>query len=209
MGINVVISQIAFMLKELNLLILLYTNRQYVKMDNCYQYSPLPGTRSIRILKLHPANDVDAPICCDLEEVSLDDSPSYGAVSYAWDGQERSVSVWCGEQRLSTTPNCAAFLRHYREPHKPMMAWADSLCIDQSSVTERNQQVALMGDVYKGAERVYVWLGEGDPVTEKAINTLRDMVDITHFNLKQLARSVTENPIKVIHDRAEGLKRSM
>ena len=178
-------------------------------MDECYQYNPLPDTRSIRILRLHPANEVDAPICCDPEEVLLDDGPSYGAVSYSWDGQERTVPVWCAGQRLTTTPNCAAFLREYREPDKIMTVWADSLCINQSSISERNQQVALMGDIYKRAQRVYVWLGEGDPVTAKAINTLRAMVDITHLDVKKVARSAIEGPIKVIHDRVEELKRSM
>jgi hypothetical protein len=40
--------------------------------------------------------------------------------------------------------------------------WIDSICIDQTSMEEKNHQVALMGDIYKMAEKVDIWLGAGD-----------------------------------------------
>jgi hypothetical protein len=40
--------------------------------------------------------------------------------------------------------------------------WIDAICIDQTSVLERNHQVQMMREIYCNAESVYVWLGEED-----------------------------------------------
>lgn len=37
--------------------------------------------------------------------------------------------------------------------------WIDALCIDQSSILERNHQVRQMGAIYSNAVQVDVWLG--------------------------------------------------
>ncbi|VUC31425.1 unnamed protein product [Clonostachys rosea] len=36
---------------------------------------------------------------------------------------------------------------------------ADAICINQADVVERNQQVAIMGDIYAEADQVYIWFG--------------------------------------------------
>jgi len=36
----------------------------------------------------------------------------------------------------------------------------DSVCIDQSSIAERNHQVALMADIYRKCKRCLIWLGQ-------------------------------------------------
>jgi hypothetical protein len=41
--------------------------------------------------------------------------------------------------------------------------WIDTLCIDQSSDSEKNHQVAQMGRIYSEAERVVAWIGMEDP----------------------------------------------
>ena len=41
----------------------------------------------------------------------------------------------------------------------PALFWVDSLCINQEDVPERNQQVALMADIYGKAGTVAIWLG--------------------------------------------------
>lgn len=37
--------------------------------------------------------------------------------------------------------------------------WVDQICIDQNSVEEKNQQVALMGEIFQHAEETIAWLG--------------------------------------------------
>ncbi|KAF1828452.1 hypothetical protein BDW02DRAFT_512252, partial [Decorospora gaudefroyi] len=34
------------------------------------------------------------------------------------------------------------------------------LCIDETSIPDRNQQVALMGEIYNKCQRVLIWLGQ-------------------------------------------------
>jgi hypothetical protein len=39
--------------------------------------------------------------------------------------------------------------------------WIDAICINQDSEEERSQQVQLIGDIYKTAQQVLIWLGKG------------------------------------------------
>ena len=43
--------------------------------------------------------------------------------------------------------------------------WIDSLCINQADLAERSAQVHIMGDIYRSATNVFVWLG-GDELGE-------------------------------------------
>lgn len=49
--------------------------------------------------------------------------------------------------------------------------WIDQLCIDQSSIDEKNHQVAQMGAIFSEAIEVLVWLGKGTDGTEEAVRT--------------------------------------
>lgn len=42
------------------------------------------------------------------------------------------------------------------------MLWIDAICINQSDIKEREEQVARMAHIYKRARRVVVWLGDTD-----------------------------------------------
>ncbi|KAH8587148.1 heterokaryon incompatibility protein-domain-containing protein [Bisporella sp. PMI_857] len=128
-----------------------------------YEYISLAEKRFIRVLKLKPGNSGD--LCCDLIPVSLDKLPKYEALSYSWDSQELTGRISCHGKQLSVTPNCEAALRRLRLQWDSRLLWIDAICIDQSSVVERNQQVAHMGEIYTMAKRVVVWIGEGSPET--------------------------------------------
>jgi hypothetical protein len=40
--------------------------------------------------------------------------------------------------------------------------WVDAICIDQMSIAEKNKQIPLMGDLYRRAEQVLMWLDLSD-----------------------------------------------
>lgn len=63
-------------------------------------------------------------------------------------------------QTIPIQTNLASALRRLRKPDECRKIWIDLLCINQENLTERNQQVALMGEIYAQAEAVRVWLGE-------------------------------------------------
>ena len=144
---------------------------------------PLSSPRSIRILTLHPTADPTARISCDLKEVSLDEKPRYSALSYTWGGESLIYPVFCAGALLLTTNNCFDALIQLREHDTPKVLWIDSLCIDQTLTTERSQQVAMMGEIYKNAESVVAWLGASDGPTINAmmlIEHLMTTVDVNH-----------------------------
>lgn len=70
--------------------------------------------------------------------------------------------------------NLWTFLKCLQEcDGKPFVMWIDAICVDQNNISERNQQVQLMSDIYSNASRVCVWLGE-DPLGDlRLFETLR------------------------------------
>jgi hypothetical protein len=55
--------------------------------------------------------------------------------------------------------------RYWREnrQEEELLLWADQICIDQSNLTERADQVGMMGDIYSSAEQVLICLSvQGD-----------------------------------------------
>jgi len=55
-----------------------------------FKYSPLPGPRSLRLLKIERDADVDegGPTYCKMETFFFADRPKYVALSYTWDEPE-------------------------------------------------------------------------------------------------------------------------
>src|ERR1700712_3032416 len=132
-----------------------------------YKHTPLPPTRTIRILILHPSFTSHSPIQCSLQLLDLTASSSarhqYEALSYVWGSPIGDQPIICDGETLLVTPNCLSALRHMRRRWRTRRLWIDSICIDQTSTEEKNHQVALMGDIYKMGEKVVIWLGAGDP----------------------------------------------
>ena len=131
-----------------------------------YKHQSLGQGKHIRVLILHPSRDFQAPVTCSLREISLeakaDKACFYDALSYVWGSPTGDREIICDGQTLMVTDNCLTALRYLRPKKKARTLWVDAICIDQSSINERNHQVKLMGDVYKLARRVLIWLGEGD-----------------------------------------------
>jgi hypothetical protein len=129
-----------------------------------YQHTPLQLDRFIRVLKLHASSDGN--LNCSLLPVSLDKLPKFEALSYAWGEQTFAHHITCNGKVLDITANCEAALRRLALPKKSRLLWVDSICIDQTSIPERNQQVKLMGEIYGSAQRVLIWLGKGTPQSD-------------------------------------------
>lgn len=46
-----------------------------------------------------------------------------------------------------------------RRKKEGILVWVDALCIDQQNKDERATQVRLMGQIYRGAASVAIWIG--------------------------------------------------
>lgn len=132
-------------------------------MAERYKHGPLLSRRSIRILILLPSPR-DSALNCLLKDVSLDDQVEYEALSYAWGDEDPTgrTSITCCGKRIPITPNCSTALIHLRREDRPRTLWIDAICIDQTSVHEKNHQIPLMGDIYRNAKYTLMWLGEED-----------------------------------------------
>jgi hypothetical protein len=86
---------------------------------------------------------------------------------------------------FAATSNLVAYLRRARkffresgdcarsDPH-----WIDAICINQSDVAERNQEVRRMDTIYNSASMAVGWLGPSDEDTSRAMTLARDMFEL-------------------------------
>ncbi len=98
-------------------------------------------------------------IQCLLLHSSPDDI-QYNALSYEW-GEPRdddpTIIVDGHETRIRR--NLFECLKHVRFEDEDRYIWIDALSIDQSNTEERTHQVEMMGEIYRKAESVIVWVG--------------------------------------------------
>jgi hypothetical protein len=141
-----------------------------------YQSHPLPpGSRCIRVLDILPGPETlypdNKPIGCVLRTISLDDQPLFTALSYVWgnDPPGRQYFVECAESKLQVTLNCYSALRHLQRKLGQLTIWVDAICINQTDLAEKAEQIPLMGDIYSMADLVYIWLGDGTSGTDRAM----------------------------------------
>ncbi|KAF2731209.1 HET-domain-containing protein [Polyplosphaeria fusca] len=138
-------------------------------MPVSFQYKALASPRGIRVLALHPGTQND--IFCDLIQIDLDDKPkpNFEALSYVWGVSSSRFHINCSGQRIPITDNCHSALLHLRRKRNARFLWIDSICIDQTNIEERNAQISIMGDIFRAASKVIVWLGPGNSFTALAL----------------------------------------
>jgi hypothetical protein len=64
-------------------------------------------------------------------------------------------------------------LKQLRRQEKVRILWIDAICINQDDLEERSKEVARMGDIYRNARRVVVWIGEESEDSDLAVSTLK------------------------------------
>lgn len=128
-----------------------------------YEYHPLSGTDTIRILELH--SDGAKSIECSLKVIGVFEG-GYQALSYVWGSEEKPARALvrdAGGKTLGYIPltaNVYQTLQDLRGARQltSQIFWIDQICIDQTG-EEKNKQVALMGEIYRSAESVIFYAG--------------------------------------------------
>jgi hypothetical protein len=157
-------------------------------------YQPLAvERREIRLLEVELLHNC-FPVRCKLVTVSLDDDPEYVAVSYVWGDPSDTETLFVGTEPVNVRRNLWSAIRRFREDarvayeaqgemssDRAIRIWADAICINQADDPEKNVQVKLMGDIYKGAKAVAAWLGNRVNDT-LAIAALRIIVGYMRYN---------------------------
>lgn len=144
-------------------------------------YASLPlasvGLRQIRILEIEePVDRDEREITSTMKIINLDDDkPQFVALSYVWGPPSPAETISCGGCQIQVTANCRSALWRLRKINGAMSIWVDSICINQEAIEEKQHQLPLMRDIYSRADQVYIWLGEGTPESDAAIDVLKGM----------------------------------
>ena len=97
----------------------------------------------------------------------------YHALSYVWGDPEDVLPIVCDGELKWVTRNLYEALQRlwvwtYRESTDPTLQqaigfgrplWIDALCINQDDPAEKSHQIEQMGNIFRTAEKTYVWLG--------------------------------------------------
>ncbi|KAI2463397.1 heterokaryon incompatibility protein-domain-containing protein [Annulohypoxylon bovei var. microspora] len=140
------------------------------KSTNIVDYKLLPVDGSqIRLVTIHPAVR-HKKIKCTVQNFPFTKQETggldYEALSYVWGDATITTSITLNGRPFQVTTNLEAGLRALRLRNKKRVVWVDAICINQTSMPERNQEVRRMGEVYSRARHVIVWLGHGKEVDD-------------------------------------------
>lgn len=140
------------------------------------------GDKEIRLLVID-SRLPEQCICCSLRTVSLNNTPKYTALSYAWGDARITVPIAINGVSVHVTTNLESALRHNQKSTSDQVFWVDAVCIHQADIVERNAQVSMMGAIYSQATSVLVWLGESDLASDEIAKTISEIsmsLDDTH-----------------------------
>ena len=123
-------------------------------------YEPLSSFAATRLFILPPSASEDDVTGHLLEVDLVDECLPYEAVSYVWGTVAESHLIVVNDQIVPVRRNLYDCLRRLRSLTDARVLWIDALSISQRDVEEKTRQVAMIGTIFKAAERVLAWLGE-------------------------------------------------
>lgn len=144
-----------------------------------YDRIPLaPDSSEFRVLDVQPGERGSA-IVCNLFTASSILEVEYEALSYCWGKRAESEhTITVNDCKMPVTANLYNALQSLRYPDKTRLLWIDAVCIDQSNGTEKITQLPMMGDIYRVAQRVCVYLGKADEESDYLLGVLEEHQDL-------------------------------
>lgn len=138
-----------------------------------FHHQPLDHSiQAIRLVQILPELSSNALIQCKMRSVTTD--TPYICLSYRWGNPSPNQQILVNNQPFVVRQNLFDFLNMIRGQGLALPPfWIDAMCIDQTNLAERNQQVAQMGDIYARALAVHSWLGP-NPVLVSALRILQE-----------------------------------
>lgn len=140
-------------------------------MVDSFIYTRLPEG-SIRLLRFSTTSP--GTPSCTLDTVSLDNPPGFYALSYTWGSPTRTESILCNGLEMKIAANLHQAIQTLFNPPLSLELpfWIDAICINQDDDGEKSRQVGRMGDVYRKAKKVAVWLGPAEDDSDLAMKSL-------------------------------------
>jgi hypothetical protein len=159
-------------------------------------YTAFAQPTKIRVAIIKPSMDCVAPLRFLFHQDCLEELEGpYEAVSYVWGAPILTFPVHhtTDGSRIFVTENLDHALRRLRRRLGPRWLWADAMCIDQKNDREKEVQIPLMVEIYRGAKRVLAWLHDGDDDIERGMRYLEQLPINTgtyDYNEEEVERSI-------------------
>ncbi|KAI0399828.1 heterokaryon incompatibility protein-domain-containing protein [Xylaria palmicola] len=132
--------------------------------------------REFRLARIKPTphgEQDDHLIEVTLEHASLNDPPSFTALSYTWGDNADEATILVNAIPIPTRRNLHAALYQLRKRALDDWIWIDVICIDQNDDSERSWQVNEMRSIFALADHVHCWLGPATDDSEAAFRMLK------------------------------------
>lgn len=150
--------------------------------------SPLDEGYLFRVLKLLPGEH-DEELRGELQVRELDeDGLTYEAISYTWGKKLDGDICVINDKPTPIGTHLGDALRRIRPVSHERFLWVDAICIDQVTTSERNHQVSLMAEIFSGAVRVLVWLGENSDGSNELMDKIRATLPVACSTAGQRSR---------------------
>jgi hypothetical protein len=159
-----------------------------------YEFPPYDRLKpwQIRVLSLHkksrgPRISGNLKTIDLIDHVDVNDSSAHGegrkshpyhAVSYAAGDLKNKVRFDCDGRIFFIGFNLWQALVRLADLDLSCPIWVDALCINQRDSEEKSRQIQQMAQVYKQAQRVWIWLGEARQYTLQAITEMPTLVKV-------------------------------
>ncbi|KNG90655.1 hypothetical protein ANOM_001336 [Aspergillus nomiae NRRL 13137] len=129
---------------------------------SAFAHTVLPtDAHHIRLLKFEDTASTES-IRLSLGVYKCSGEPVYNALSYEWGDGRADRTIFINNRPFLIRDNLHRFLRILAgSEQRSTPFFADAICINQEDIPERNFQVQHMGDLYRQAQQVLVWLGPG------------------------------------------------
>lgn len=141
-----------------------------------FTYSPI-SKHHIRLLRFSHVGDKAVVVKLAAFKLGHKKCQKYIALSYTWGDQSET---WTGTmtvdgKRTRVLASLGPFikvLQSHPDRWEGVWWWIDSICINQENDGEKSTQVGQMGEIYRCAAKVIVWLGEESAMSNMAIDFL-------------------------------------
>ena len=150
--------------------------------------------QQIRVIELScgpPSAKIEARlVIVDLDRENIINS--YEALSYSWGGHLmlRRLITLNGRPYLVADTVFNA-LKELRLRDQERRLWIDAICINQGNFEEKGVQVALMGSIYRRAQKVIVWLGKAPAQQESTIDFIHKVAAADPSQINYICSNVS------------------
>lgn len=163
-----------------------------------YKSLPLTTQDSVRVLCITKKGvSLHEDLVCELRTVKLADNPEFDAISCAPGGTSSGRKLQCNGHEVQISDNAYAALAQLQNVKRNLTVWFPSVCVDQSSESERQHHAALASKLYSTAQNTYIWLGVDSSTTIEAMTFMSASRGLRHVFYKQgdSALGLVQKPI--------------